>query len=51
MLFPQPFGPIIPVIDPRVTVMEISTFAFTPPKAFDTPMTSIRLSAIRRLPL
>ena len=35
VVFPEPFGPIIPVIVPRFTLREQSETAAKPPKCFD----------------
>ena len=40
VVLPEPLGPIIPTIDPCATCKEISTLAFTPPKDFETLLTS-----------
>ena len=40
VVLPDPFGPINPTIDPCSTCNEISTLAFTPPKDFETFLTS-----------
>jgi hypothetical protein len=47
--FPAPFSPMIPWIVPGATLMEMSLFAWTGPKALEMPLSSI--AGVMRAPL
>ena len=50
VVFPDPFGPINPTIEPCSTDIEISTLALTPPKDLLTLVTS-KIDIILILPV
>src|SRR5688572_17727103 len=47
VVFPEPFGPINPTIDPASTSMVTSSFATTPPNRLRSPLTSSIVSATK----